>query len=679
MSVIDRLSYVIEADTSKFKDGASATRKELRAIADIADSTRTPLEKYQAAVRNLDTLLAKGGLTAEQHRRAMAALKGEFSANAAAAEAAAEKFRQAELAKVRAAEEAAAKIRAAALKQRSELMEAYAKVGRETREQSRLFEGLAKAKAAAGIGVAVAGGVAAAGIARGVGLAAEAEQSQVAFRVMLQDAGRAKELVQEIRAFAAATPMQFGELRDATRMLIAFGESDKTVIATLRRLGDVAAGTGQAVGEVAEIYGKMRVQGRAFAEDINQFQGRGIPIVQELAKVLGVSQEEIKGMVTAGKVGFAEIEAAIVSMTDAGGRFGGMMAEQSQTLAGQWSTLKDDIDAMLLDLSKNLVPAIKEAIPVMRSFANAAGDAAKNVSQTVALLAQFGGSFAGLDSGVGSEAVKLGAYKRRAELEAQWMSLRDKPGTDTQREVLRAEIAKLTTLVENPQAQAVYARMARLQAAISDNERGNPNNPRIAQWRKELAQARVEFAALTGGGPAAAPPEQSPFGNGPVKASGRTRDGLTLKDLIAQGGIGEKFGAELQSAMLKGGDLAYRKADQLGNKQTGILGALGGIGAAVGGDLLGGVMDAGKGIGVGVRNAGLIAQMRALLIDNGPVTVGAAAKLKGSQEAFAADQARKLGREQDEAMRVRKEQLKALLEIANRLGVAVPSDITGVL
>jgi len=46
------------------------------------------------------------------------------------------------------------------------------------------------------------------------------------------------------------------------------------------------------------------VQGRLFGEDINQLTGRGIPVIQELAKQFGVSESEVKKLVEQGKVGF---------------------------------------------------------------------------------------------------------------------------------------------------------------------------------------------------------------------------------------------------------------------------------------------------------------------------------------------------------------------------------------
>jgi tape measure domain-containing protein len=165
-------------------------------------------------------------------------------------------------------------------------------------------------------------------------IASDFEQVQVAFNTMLGDAGKAQTLFNDIKEFSASTPFEFPEVVEAGRKLLAFGVGAEDITATMRRLGDVAAGVGAPLREVAEIYGKARVQGRLFAEDINQLTGRGIPILGALAQVMGVNESAIKKMVEEGKVGFPELEAAFKTMTDQGGQFSGLMQAQSQTLGG---------------------------------------------------------------------------------------------------------------------------------------------------------------------------------------------------------------------------------------------------------------------------------------------------------------------------------------------------------
>jgi hypothetical protein len=206
------------------------------------------------------------------------------------------------------------------------------------------------------VGVAGQIGVATAGIgAYAVKLAADAEQTQQSFSVMLGDATKASKLLGEVKGFAAETPFGSKELLDSTRQLIAYGTAAEQIIPTLRVLGDVGSATSTPLGDLVYLYGTLRAQGRAYTKDIQQFAGRGIPIYEELAKVLKVSTTQIQNLVEDGKVGFREVQMAFKSMTAEGSRHGGLMEKQSQTLAGLFESLKDNVVLSLEEIGKVLV------------------------------------------------------------------------------------------------------------------------------------------------------------------------------------------------------------------------------------------------------------------------------------------------------------------------------------
>lgn len=222
--------------------------------------------------------------------------------------------------------------------------------------------GQAAAVFAAGFGV-LAAPVIAVGAAA-VKTAADFEQTAVALDVLTGSAAKAAALMEQLQGFAAATPFEFGDIAGAARTLLAFGSTDLEVVGDLRMLGDLAAGIQQPLGEMAEIFGKARVQGRLFGEDINQLQGRGIPVVEGLARRFGVANEEVKKLVSAGHVGFTDLREVLADLTGEGGRFGGMMERQSRTVSGLWSTLKDEVSLTSGALGEVLVTnlAIKEII-----------------------------------------------------------------------------------------------------------------------------------------------------------------------------------------------------------------------------------------------------------------------------------------------------------------------------
>lgn len=203
------------------------------------------------------------------------------------------------------------------------------------------------------IGAAVAGGL---GIVK---LGADAESIETSFRVMLGSAEKAKALTANVRGMAAETPYGEGELQGATKKMLAFGSTDTGVVQELRMIGDVASGVEAPIGEIAEIYGKARVQGRLFAEDVNQFTGRGIPIIQQLAAQFGVTDSEVKKLVEDGKVGFPQLEKAFQGMTGQGGKFYGMMAARSKDASGMWSTLVDNVKGMFRGIGEAMLPAVK--------------------------------------------------------------------------------------------------------------------------------------------------------------------------------------------------------------------------------------------------------------------------------------------------------------------------------
>lgn len=179
------------------------------------------------------------------------------------------------------------------------------------------------------------------------------QQLEIAFSTMLKSKEKADKLMAELVDIAAKTPFDLQGVASSAKQMIAYGSSAESVGDELVMLGNVAAGVGSQLSEIAYLYGTLRTQGRAYATDIRQFAGRGIPIYEELAKVLGVTKDEVSGLVTAGKVGFKEVEQAFKNMTSESGIYYNLMQEQSKSLTGQLSNLGDAWDTMLNEIGKD--------------------------------------------------------------------------------------------------------------------------------------------------------------------------------------------------------------------------------------------------------------------------------------------------------------------------------------
>lgn len=223
----------------------------------------------------------------------------------------------------------------------------------------------------------------------GLKIAADAEKAEIAFGTMLGSAEKAKTVLADLKKFAASTPFEMPEIVDAGRKLIAFGVEAENLIPTLTMLGDVAAGVDVPLGEIAEIFGKAKVQGRLFAEDINQLTGRGIPVISELAKQFGVADSEVKNLVEAGKIGFPQLQKVLQSLTGPGGKFAGLMEAQSKSLSGRFSTLKDNVSQLAGEIGAVLLPAITAAVKVMGNIVNSALEWVKANQATVLSVAKI--------------------------------------------------------------------------------------------------------------------------------------------------------------------------------------------------------------------------------------------------------------------------------------------------
>ena len=190
----------------------------------------------------------------------------------------------------------------------------------------------------------------------------EFQQLEVAFKTMLGSEEKANALMQQLVKTAATTPFDLQGVANGAKQLLAYGENVENVNDDLIRLGNIAAGLSQPLGDIVYLYGTTMTQGRLYTQDLNQFTGRGIPMIRELAKQFNVAENEVKGLVEAGKVGFPEVQKVIMSLTNEGGMFYNLMQEQSKTITGQISNIEDAIATMFNEIGKANEGIINDAL-----------------------------------------------------------------------------------------------------------------------------------------------------------------------------------------------------------------------------------------------------------------------------------------------------------------------------
>nr|DAG37732.1 MAG TPA: tail tape measure protein [Caudoviricetes sp.] len=183
------------------------------------------------------------------------------------------------------------------------------------------------------------------------------QQTEMAFKTMLQSEEKANDLMQQMIHTAAITPFGVEDVTEGAKQLLAFNVAAEDVNDTLIRLGDVAAGMGVSLSEMVMLYGTTIAKGKMDTMDLYQFLNRGIPIADELAKVMGLDVNnaiaEVKEQLTAGKVTSDIFIKAMQNMTSEGSKFGGLIKAQSKTITGQISNIEDAIEQKFNELGRS--------------------------------------------------------------------------------------------------------------------------------------------------------------------------------------------------------------------------------------------------------------------------------------------------------------------------------------
>lgn len=240
-----------------------------------------------------------------------------------------------------------------------------------SKELESRFEGMGKAGQALAVGAgAVAAALGAIGIAA-IKASGQFEQWNISFTTMLGSQSKATKLMNEIKSFAAKTPFELPGLVESSKQLLAFGFAAEEIIPNMKVLGDIAAGVGVPVGQLANVFGQVKLAGRLMGQDLLQFTNAGVPLIAALAKNLGVTEAEIKKMVEAGKIGFPEVQKALTGMTTEGGKFFNLMDSQSKSFNGIMSNISDNMGQFITGIGDALMFVAKPLAVVAQMITGA--------------------------------------------------------------------------------------------------------------------------------------------------------------------------------------------------------------------------------------------------------------------------------------------------------------------
>lgn len=225
--------------------------------------------------------------------------------------------------------------------------------------------------------------------AEAINLAEGYKKTEVAFDALLQGQAKGEDVIAQVNRFAAANGLMQENAQQAAKSLLAFGVPVDQLDAKLSQVADIAAGTGKDFNELATIFGKAKVAGTLYAEDINQLVDAGVPIIGEFAKILGVSADQVKKLGSEGKIGFDVLQQAFTNLTSEGGKFNDLAAKQAE-ITGSAARASSAWAETLRAVGAELLP-IKNAL---LDFASGVlGGIGKLINPTKALNDEFAAQF----------------------------------------------------------------------------------------------------------------------------------------------------------------------------------------------------------------------------------------------------------------------------------------------
>lgn len=198
--------------------------------------------------------------------------------------------------------------------------------------------------------------------------AADMEMMEASFTTMLGSAEKAKSLLNDMKSFAAATPFSLNDISNAGKTLLQFGVEAKSIMPTVKAIGDVSGGNASRFQQLSLAFGQATAAGKLMGQDLMQMVNAGFNPLMEISKRTGVSMGELKKQMEAGGISADMLAESFKAASSEGGQFFGGMDRGSKTLTGQISTLGDEVTQLARDFGNVLLPTIKDIVQNLTKF-----------------------------------------------------------------------------------------------------------------------------------------------------------------------------------------------------------------------------------------------------------------------------------------------------------------------
>lgn len=188
------------------------------------------------------------------------------------------------------------------------------------------------------------------------------EQLAISFRVMTGSAQTGQALTDAIIKLGAETPMTAQQLSKAAQLLLSFGESAENIIPDLKLLGDITGGEVNRFNMLALAFAQVGANGKLMGQDLLQMVNAGFNPLQIMSQTTGKSMGELRKEMEEGRISFQMVAQAMKDAAGEGGRYFGLMEQQSQSLNGRLSTLGDTWEQVAKSIGDVFTPVAKMAV-----------------------------------------------------------------------------------------------------------------------------------------------------------------------------------------------------------------------------------------------------------------------------------------------------------------------------
>lgn len=219
------------------------------------------------------------------------------------------------------------------------------------------------------IGIAFSAQQAVAFVRQIVNVRSEIQALEVSFSTLLGSQQASTELMQQMKEFAAATPLQIGDLAKAAQTMLGFNLAAEEVMPMLKAIGDISMGDAQKFQSLTLAFSQMSSVGKLMGQDLIQMINAGFSPLAVMSETTGKSIKRLKEEMSHGAISADMVKQAFIDATSEGGKFYGMLASQGDTVKGAIAQLSGAITDMLNGIGERSEGIIKGSVKSLQWLA----------------------------------------------------------------------------------------------------------------------------------------------------------------------------------------------------------------------------------------------------------------------------------------------------------------------